>query len=247
VIHATNDSSPTTSSNWAGYAVSAAQPTDGTSATPLSFGTVTGSWIQPRATCTASSPTYSAFWIGLGGFSEDSQALEQIGTEADCSSRNVAGYAVWYELVPASPVQLKVKVRPGDRITASVTVAGRLVSLRLRDATRKWTFTRKLTTTAIDVSSAEWIAEAPSTCDSSGRCRVLPLTNFGTVSFSSATATVNGHTGTINDPTWAATAIELDSSGDVRFAGMQPATQAVPAALSPDGGSFSITWQQTPQ
>ena len=71
-----------TSSNWAGYAVSGS----GTGTTPTSFTAVSGSWVQAAATCTAGSPGYSAFWVGLGGFATGSRTLEQIGTEADCSS-----------------------------------------------------------------------------------------------------------------------------------------------------------------
>jgi hypothetical protein len=44
-------------------------------------------WVQPKVTCTAGQPSYSAFWVGLGGFSTDAQALEQIGTESNCDSR----------------------------------------------------------------------------------------------------------------------------------------------------------------
>src|SRR5215813_3261264 len=65
-----------TSSNWAGYAVSAA---DG--ATPLAYSNVSGAWKQPTATCTDGTQSYSAFWVGLGGLADGSQALEQVGTE----------------------------------------------------------------------------------------------------------------------------------------------------------------------
>jgi len=236
-----------TSSNWAGYAVSAVPTTDGTDPVPLTFTSVSGTWVEPAASCTTGTNAYAAFWVGLGGFSDTSQALEQIGTEVDCSASNTARHSVWYELVPAEPVQLKLKIRAGDRISAIVTVSGQTVSLRLRNLTRKTIFTRKLTMDAPDVSSAEWIAEAPSACSNFGRCRVLPLTNFGTVSFSNATATVAGHTGTISDPAWAATAIELDSGGDLidpRFASDVTETQAIPAGLSSTGASFAVTWQQ---
>ena len=31
-------------------------------------------------------PTYSAYWVGLGGGGQQSTALEQIGTQGDCSA-----------------------------------------------------------------------------------------------------------------------------------------------------------------
>ena len=83
------------SSNWSGYAVSGA-----------TFATVSGAWTQPAADCSsASSITASAFWVGLGGNSETSNALEQTGTEADCNADGNATYSAWYELVPAASVQ----------------------------------------------------------------------------------------------------------------------------------------------
>ena len=226
-----------TSSNWAGYAV-----------TGSAFTSVSATWVQPTATCTSAGSTWSAFWVGLGGFDEDSEALEQIGTAADCSASGKAAYTVWYELVPAAPVTVKLKVRPGDVIAASVAVTGQAVTLKLRNVTTKGYVVKKLRMAEPDVSSAEWIAEAPSTCTSSGRCDVLPLTNFGTVAFSAAKATAAGHTGTISDAAWSAVAIELRGGAGgffpSRFVVDVPAADALPAPLSTDGASFAVAWQQ---
>src|SRR5207248_3442603 len=82
-----------TSSNWSGYAVSAAPTADGTDPVPLSFTSVSGTWVEPAASCTTGANTYAAFWVGLGGFSDTSQALEQIGTEVDCSASNTARHS----------------------------------------------------------------------------------------------------------------------------------------------------------
>jgi Peptidase A4 family len=215
------------SSNWAGYAVSAADPS-----VPVTYSSVSGTWVQPAASCTASSAAYSAFWVGLGGYSDSSQSLEQIGTETDCTAIGQPTYSVWYELVPAASIPVKLKIFPGNTISANVTVNGQLVIVKLKNLTRKTSFTKRLFMTSPDVSSAEWIAEAPSTCTSSGnRCRTLPLANFGTVAFTSAKALAAGHGGVIVDVAWAATAIELRAS-----------TGAVPSDLASDGASFSVTW-----
>ena len=224
VAEAKADTSP--SLNWAGYAVTSTDPT-----TPITYTSVSGTWVQPAASCTASAPAYSAFWVGLGGYSETSRGLEQIGTESDCTAAGRATYGVWYELVPAASVPVKLKLFPGNRISANVTVAGQLVTVQLKNLTRKTSFTKRLFMASPDVSSAEWIAEAPSSCRSSGDCRTLPLADFGTVAFSSAKALAAGHGGTIVDGAWAATAIELDAF-----------TGAVPSDVSADGGSFSVTW-----
>jgi hypothetical protein len=98
-----------------------------------------------------------------------------------------------------------------------------------------------------DTSSAEWIAEAPSACDGSGSCQPLPLSDFGTVQFTGASATANGHTGTISDSNWAAQPVVLGSGGtsDVSFAADQSSAGAAPSSLSSDGSSFSVAYQQT--
>jgi Peptidase A4 family len=232
------DVAAATSSNWAGYAVT------GSTAVTSAFTRVFAAWPQPKATCVPGQPTYSAFWVGLGGFNAGSQALEQVGTEADCSVTGQASYAVWYELVPAAPVSVKLAIKPGDSVVASVAVSGRNVTVKISNYTRKKSFTKKLTMKSPDLSSAEWIAEAPSTC-TGGACLPLPLANFGTVTFVSASATAAGHTGTISDLAWAANAISLDEGGAVaqgRFGAAAPNAAATPAALSSDGSSFGVSW-----
>src|SRR5437868_1776579 len=62
------------SSNWAGYVVNGSDATVSTS-----FSSVSARWVAPKATCARGRATYSAFWVGLGGSSESSDALEQIG------------------------------------------------------------------------------------------------------------------------------------------------------------------------
>jgi hypothetical protein len=177
-------------------------------------------------------------------FDASSQALEQVGTY--CSSRGRAVYSAWYELVPAASVTVEtLAIAAGDTISASVSVRDTTVTLQLQDVTTGQSFSRTLTMSAPDVGSAEWIAEAPSVCGSSGNgCRTLPLASFGTISFTSAAAAAAGHTGTIADPAWSATAIQLQSSSGFfrRFAAVSGAG-ASPGALSPDGSSFSVAWQ----
>jgi hypothetical protein len=237
-----------TSSNWAGYAVTDSGAAAATGAAPTTFSNVAGSWAQPTATCSVGSPTYSAFWVGIGGFADGSQALEQIGTSADCTAAGKPSYSVWYELVPAAPVTIKLKLAPGDKLSASVAVSGQTVSLRIANTTRKTVFTRSLTMASPDLTAAEWVAEAPSTCSSNGSCRPLPLANFGTATFTSSSVTGNGHTGTISDPAWTATAVSLQGTGgglfSGRYASTVPVADATPGALSTDGSSFTVSWLQ---
>jgi hypothetical protein len=228
---------PGTSANWAGYAV-----TGSAAASPAKLTRVFGAWVQPEATCVPGQAAYSAFWVGLGGYNQGSQALEQVGTEADCSVAGQASYSVWYELVPAAPVTIKLAIRPGDSIVASVAVSGRSVTVQIRNYALKKVFTKKLTMKSHDVSSAEWIAEAPSACTRSGNCVPLPLANFGTVTFVSASATAAGHTGAISDPAWSAIAISLDESGLSANPHGAASPTAAPGTLSRNGSSFGVSW-----
>jgi hypothetical protein len=237
--------SPDVSSNWAGYAAI------GTDETPVTFTDVTGTWVQPKVTCVAGRTDATAFWVGLGGDSEASQALEQLGTGAECDrGSSTPKYDAWWEIVPAASVPIHLKINPGDRVTAAVLVNGQTVTMSLKNVTRHTRYARTVTEKQpLDQSSAEWIAEAPSSCTSNGRCRAVPLTQFGTVTFTNAAAIGNAHPGTISDPTWIATPIELISGGDGgRFFGrgdvLGPGVGAVPTDLSADGRSFSIAWQQ---
>jgi Peptidase A4 family len=229
------------SQNWSGYVV-------GGSTSNKNFSSVSGSWVQPTAKCTSSTGN-AAFWVGLGG-SGSSQALEQAGTEADCTSGGQASYFAWYELVPAAPVRIALAVHPGDHISSTVSVSGSSVRVALSDATTGQSVDKTLSMANPDTSGAEWIAEAPSACDSSlSNCQPLPLTNFGTVKFTNTRATAtDGHTGTISDSEWSAAAVSLTSSA----AGYGPAgisynpsgssAGATPSGLSSDGSSFSVAY-----
>lgn len=239
------DTTPQVSSNWAGYV---ALPPE---TTTVSFADVTATWKQPKGRCVSGRSDSAAFWVGLGGFNADSQALEQLGTEIDCAGDGTAAhYSAWWEIVPAGSVKIPLKIAAGDTIAAALLADGRTVTLSMRNLTRKTRFSKRITVAHdLDVTSAEWIAEAPSLCSSSGRCRAVPLTNFGNVSFSSAALTGSAHTGTLTDPAWTMNPIELISGGGGglfdRGDPLGPGVGAVPGVLGPDGRSFAVAWQQS--
>ena len=200
------DSTPQVSSNWAGYAAIAPVGSS------VSFANATGTWVVPRVTCTSSRSDAVAFWVGLGGYSEDSPALEQLGTAAECHGQSTTPtYYAWWEIVPAASVRIPLKIHPGDTITAAVAVQGQKVILSLKNVTRHSRFSRvQVVSQELDVSSAEWIAEAPASCTSATSCQAIPLTNFKGVTFTNIAATGNSHPGTLSDTTWTSTPIELD-------------------------------------
>ena len=234
---------PEVSSNWSGYAAISADPE-----APAEFTDVTATWRVPKSTCTTDRISSAAFWVGLGGYDPASNSLEQLGTGADCDgSSKTPTYYAWWELVPAASVRIPLIVNAGDTISAAVLVAGQKLTFSLKDLTRHTRFSKVMTATQdLDTASAEWIAEAPSDCSAAGRCRPVPLTNFGTVTFSQAgTATADGFGGTIVNPAWTTTGLQLASDGSA-FGRMIRGTvtgSAIPGDPTPDGTGFSVTWQ----
>jgi Peptidase A4 family len=199
-----------TSTNWSGYAVTGSR-----------FTSVSASWTQPTAKC--SGTAYSSFWVGLDG--DTSNTVEQTGTDADCSGSTPQYYA-WYEMYPKFPVNLRGTVRPGDHLSASVTTDGSgRFTLTITDSTQGWTNTTNARLKSAKLASAEVIAEAPS---SSGG--VLPLANFGTVSFSGAKA--NGSLLTSSTPHL--DPITMQSGSTVK---------AQPSSIS--NGAFSVAWKHS--
>lgn len=244
---ASTDAQSAASANWAGYVV-------GGSSSSTRYKSVSGSWVAPTAKC-SSGQGYSSFWVGLGGSGSDSSgtgALEQAGTEADCNADGSVGYFAWYELVPSAPVKVDMAVHPGDHITSKVTVNGTDVTIHLANVTTGATFDRTLQMSNPDVSTAEWIAEAPSTCSQGvSDCTPLSLGDFGTVQFSGASATTtDGHAGTISDSAWQTDAVTLSPGasqsgfGDAQFTSQDSSGSAgaTPSSLSSDGSSFSVAW-----
>jgi hypothetical protein len=213
------------SSHWAGYV---AIPGAG------AFTAVQATWVQPRIRCDRPDSSV-AFWIGLGGATRHAKGLEQIGTTADCSDTLVPSYSAWIELipVPARSVELPVSVAPGDTITAQVAAGDTTVTFTLHNVTTDEAFAIEAPARLLDLSSAEWIVEAPSFCLQ--RCTTLPLAKFGNLTFTSATARTEAHIGTIKDSAWIHQRIKLTTTRE------QPA--AVPSVLSADGRSFSVHWQ----
>lgn len=217
-----------TSSNWSGYAVHGAG---------VHFRQVSGEWRVPKVTCTSGLTTYSAMWVGIGGFSTTSPALEQTGTESDCDGAQPL-YSAWYELVPAASHQLSLRVHPGDLMRASVVVRGSRVTLVLTNLTRHRGFSRTFTPSLIDTSSAEWILEAPGAC-SGTHCFTLPLSNFHRAAFSLArVVTASGRRGAIANVRWRTTRITLRfGTGTSGFNG-----GARPSGLTARGSAFALSY-----
>ena len=137
-------------------------------------------------------------------------------------------------------------VQPGDRLSAHVAVSGDTVTVSLSDSTRHTTFSKQLQMSDPTVSSAEWIAEAPSRClsSSSQDCHILSLADFGSVTFTSASASADGRTGSITSGLGTVSALTLEANpGFGRLYATAAQADASPSALSGNGSSFTVNWQ----
>jgi len=225
------------STNWSGYAVEA----------PSQFTSVSGSWVEPAATCSGTSTgrrhhrggggsqQFASFWAGIDGYSSNS--VEQIGTDSDCNGSTPSYYA-WYEMFPAGSVNISTSqfpVEPGDTLSASVTVNGTSFTLSI-SSSEGWHFSTTQQGSGLAQSSAEVIAESPEVC-SGFSCQIAQLSDFGTVNYTGADATAGAASApfsTFTTNSGPHEIVGLDNNGAVK---MQP------SGLSASGDAFSVAWE----
>jgi hypothetical protein len=218
-----------TSANWSGYAV-----------TGSDFTYANGSWHVPQVSCSVTPNTYSAFWVGIDGFSDTT--VEQIGTESDCNGTTPVYYA-WYEFYPANPTEVVISnlpVSPGDKMGASVHYnTDGTFTLHLHDFTTGGNFEITKSAPGANRTSAEWIAEAPG-C---GPGCVLPLADFVRANY--------GKDYNVLDPDSCNATDSSVTDGEIvdfgakvqKITMMKSVVEAAPTALTPDGASFRDYWK----
>jgi Peptidase A4 family len=177
-------------SNWAGYVVASDLQN------PQSIVTnVSASWIVPTVV-PSTTDSYSAIWIGIGGFFDLDTTLIQTGTEQD-SIGGQPFYSAWYELLPQVSITIG-PVSPGDQIYASIQLVNASTNtwqIYMQDQTSNQTFQSNFNY-ADSRLSAEWIVERP-VIESGRTPRLSALTNIGRVALNSCLATVGTQTGGI--------------------------------------------------
>ena len=219
----------TSSTNWAGYAVTGAKG---------SFTEVSGSWIEPtiQGKC-PSKAQFSSFWVGIDGF--NSNSVEQTGTDSDCHKGSPSYYA-WYEFYPNPSHRIStVTVHAGDTISADVKYASGTFTLVLTDVTTGKSFSTSAAISSASRSSAEWIAEAPSSFSG-----VLPLANFGTAQFGFDYTNVSNTSSAVQSGT-AHLLGNFSSATSITMIGSHNAllTKATTSAISSDNTSFTCVWK----
>jgi hypothetical protein len=213
------------STNWSGYAVT-------TSAGAVSQ--VAGSWTVPAVSSNVSG--YSSAWVGIDGY--NSSSVEQIGTDSDYVNGS-AHYYAWYEMYPAGSFNLSLTIKAGDTISASVSYTSpNQFTLSITDVTTGISTSTIQTSSSAKRSSAEWIQEAPSSIGG-----VLPLANFGTISFSGATATVSGTAGPADNSWSGSTLYQINMV--TKTGALEDTTSPLTDSGSPPPSSFSVTWNSS--
>src|SRR5437667_1599279 len=212
-----------TSQNWCGYAVES----DLNAPLRGAVSDVKGTWTVPAVSSSGSPHTYSSVWVGIDGYSDNT--VEQTGTEQDWTSNGPVYYA-WFEMYPKFWYRiLNFPVQAGDTISAEVKYIGNSrFTLTIANRTQNVSFSTTQRSNKAQRSSAEWIVEPPY---SGG---ILPLADFGTVTFTGCSATLNGHLGSIGDSDWQNDAIIMAYSDGM--------LKAQPSSLSSGGSGFSVKW-----
>lgn len=174
----------TTDLNWGGYAVAS----DFNDPQPVVTG-VSGSWIVPEIAL-SQNDTFSAIWIGIGG--TFGKTLIQTGTEQDCVNSETS-YFAWYELLPDYSITIPtMSVSPGDTISASITLSDPTTDLwtvSITDLSNGQSFNQDFIYGSNKLS-AEWVVERPVINNV-----LSQLADFGTITFSDCTATLNSKSG----------------------------------------------------
>jgi hypothetical protein len=161
--------------NWAGYV-----------ATGGEYSSVSGSWIVPSPAGSGEEAADAA-WIGIGG--ERTHDLIQTGTQNTVMPGGEVQTNAFYEMLPDSELPIEtMTVNPGDKMTAKISRgASGLWNISIKDLTTGTSFSKQVSYDSSG-SSADWIEEDPSVSSNAQ----VPLDNFGTVSFTSASAVQNG-------------------------------------------------------
>ena len=211
--------------NWAGYVAE----THLKNPRSHSVTDVQGTWQVPTLVSSGTLDTSSAIWVGIDGVSD--QTVEQIGTEQDWTGGAPVYYA-WFEMYPTRGYYLSTfPVEPGDQISAEVQVVGKnLFALSISNLTQNagFSITKKR---SAKCSSADWIVEAPYLH------RILTLADFGLVTFTDCSATIEGVQGPINDISW-------QNQAEIMEARKTASVLAQPSALTTNATGFTVTWEQ---
>jgi hypothetical protein len=227
------------SRNWSGYVVPSASPVT----------EVSGRFTVPRLNCSNTPDAGESTWTGIGGTGGSSGDLLQTGVVSLCSGGSQVENAAWWELVPPLPEQdfTSMSVSPGDSIQATVEQnPDGSWTTRLDDLTTR--VSGVMTTgigygTVLDSAPTVWVNEESTTVPASyggghtaewivedfelSNGSLVPLADFGTVSFSGLTT---------SQPSWAL------GNEDALGINVGPLLYSAPSTPDSSGRGFSVTY-----
>jgi hypothetical protein len=210
------------STNWSGYADTATKA--------QTFTKVSGAWTTPSVTCSAEDQVTSN-WVGLDGFS--STTVEQLGTISWCFQGKPI-YFTWYSMFPAGTTEVGTALKPGDKISASVTRTGTSYALKLTDSTTSGnniSVTKTCPAATCKDTSAEWISERPSFS-----IGIVPQAHYNAFKLTGGSVTANGKTTSIGAGPAVNAITMLDATGTYNLNTVSALT---------GGNSFSTTWKNS--
>ncbi|KAI0971029.1 peptidase A4 family-domain-containing protein [Xylaria arbuscula] len=169
------------SSNWGGAAIVTSGVTE-----------VAGTFTVPTPSAPSGGSTRTEYcgaaWVGIDGYSNS--ALIQTGV-LWCVESGSYLYEAWYEYLPAALIEYSsFTVSAGSSVTVTATKTsstGGTTTITSGGKSTSHTFSGQ--STQLQGASAEWIVE-----DFTSGNSLVPFANFGTVTFTGASAVINGAT-----------------------------------------------------
>ncbi|KAI8977717.1 aspergillopepsin [Trametes punicea] len=147
-------------------------------------------------------------WVGIDGDTCDN-AILQTGVDFTVISGDEITFDAWYEWFPSGSVDFEdFNVYPGDTITATVTATSTTsgTATLINHSTGRWVSHSFSDQPALCEQNAEWVVE-----DYQEGSEPVPLANWGTVTFTDASAGTSSGTVGLSG----ATIIDMEQNGKV--------------------------------
>lgn len=213
----TNNTNVDYSSNWSGAVLTS--PPSGTT-----FTSVSAQFTVPNPQSVNGQAGSSSAWVGIDGDTY-SAAILQTGIDFSVDASGSVSFDAWYEWFPDYAYDFSgIDINVGDTIAVSVVASSSTSgTVTIQNLSTGQTVTQDLTapdsSSALGGQNAEWIVE-----DYESGGGLVTLDNFGTVTFSSATAGLsNGEYVGVDG----ADLIDLEQNGQVLTSVSTPSSSEV--------------------
>lgn len=205
------------SSNWSGAVLTS--PPSGTT-----FTSVSAQFTVPTPQPVNGQAGSSSAWVGIDGDTY-SAAILQTGIDFSVDSSGDASFDAWYEWYPDYAYDFSgIDINAGDTISVSVVASSSTAgTATIENLTTGQTVNQDLTapdsSSALGGQNAEWIVE-----DFEENGSLVTLDNFGTVTFTSASAGLSSGDSVGTD---GADLIDIEQNGEVLTSASTPSSSEV--------------------